>query len=153
MKKALWIVFIVVILALLYFLYPKPLHSEASIIATEEFSGQEDITYLSAPKVAIEAEISPKIALHKMNYTEAMVMDRVKMCESGGNPNAKNKNSTASGSYQILQSTWNYEGKKLWGSLEGKDIFNPKDNEELAVYLFEKYGTSPWLESKACWSK
>lgn len=32
---------------------------------------------------------------------------RVMRCESGGNPNAKNRTSTAAGLFQFLESTWN----------------------------------------------
>lgn len=75
-------------------------------------------------------------------------------CESGNNAKAKNPNSSASGRFQFIKSSWEYYGKKLWGDeWVNKDVFNWQDNTELAIYVYNKNGTSDWLESKPCWSK
>lgn len=74
-------------------------------------------------------------------------------CESGHDLKAKNPNSSASGEYQWIKGSWKHYGKELWGDdWVKKDIFS-KDNEELAIYVYNKYGTSSWNESKDCWSK
>ena len=72
-------------------------------------------------------------------------------CESGHSLTVKNKNSSARGEYQFIKSSWRYYGLELWGDdFYTKDIFS-KDNEELAIYVYNKYGTSPWNASKKCW--
>lgn len=78
-------------------------------------------------------------------------MERIKQCESKGNPYAKNPNSTASGLYQFLRGSWSYYGHLKWGTLEGRDVFDPEDNEELAYWVAQKYGLSPWYASRHCW--
>lgn len=73
-------------------------------------------------------------------------------CESKHVLTAKNPNSSASGEYQFIKSSWEHYGKELWGeNWVNKNIFS-KDNEELAIYVFKKYGTSPWKSSESCWS-
>lgn len=73
-------------------------------------------------------------------------------CESKHILTVKNPNSSASGEYQFIKSSWKHYGQELWGDdWVNKDIFS-KDNEELAIYVFKKYGTDPWNASKSCWS-
>lgn len=79
------------------------------------------------------------------------VLERIAQCESHNIANAKNPNSTASGRFQFLKSSWEGYGKELWGSIEGKDVFSAKDNTELALYVYRRYGTSPWNASRYCW--
>lgn len=78
-------------------------------------------------------------------------MERIKFCESRGNPKAKNPSSTASGSYQFLRSSWKYYGELKWGSLEGRDVFDHADNEELAYWVAKREGFKPWAASAHCW--
>ena len=74
---------------------------------------------------------------------------KIAKCESGLNPNAKNKNSSASGLFQFLKSTWNKTITEL--KQPNWDIFNPVHNAEAAAYLMSKDGTKHWLESFYCW--
>jgi len=69
-------------------------------------------------------------------------------CESGFNPSAKNRSSTASGTFQYLAGTWanTPEGRA------GESVFDAEANIEAAVRHIAKKGTSPWNASKACWS-
>lgn len=79
------------------------------------------------------------------------LMARIEECESRGDPNARNPNSTAKGLYQFLDGSWRHYGIEYWGTLEGRSVFDPDDNRELAAYVIAKYGTSPWNSSKHCW--
>ena len=59
---------------------------------------------------------------------------RVMACESRGNPNAKNRRSSASGLFQFLSSTW-----KTWGV---GDVFDPEANVAAAARL--SHGGTTW---------
>jgi hypothetical protein len=69
-------------------------------------------------------------------------------CESGYNQFSKNKNSTASGVFQYLSSTWA-------GTDEGRDglsVFDADANVRAAIkYIASRGHASPWLASKGCW--
>lgn len=95
----------------------------------------------------VSASSTPEVVLNP-------VLARIALCESGNNPKAKNPGSSASGRFQFIRSSWNYYGKQLWGEkLAEKDVFSWDDNTELAIFVFNKNGTSDWLESKYCWDK
>lgn len=80
------------------------------------------------------------------------ILERIAMCESQNVETAKNPNSSASGRYQFIRSSWKYYGQKLWGDdWVNKDILDYWDNTELAIYTFSIEGTSPWNSSKSCW--
>lgn len=79
------------------------------------------------------------------------VLERIALCESQNDPHAKNGVSTASGRFQVTHGSWVSYGTLLWGSVEGKDVFNYKDNTDLATFMYEKEGVTPWLASQDCW--
>lgn len=79
------------------------------------------------------------------------LFERIAWCESKNDPRARNGASSASGRFQFLESSWEYYGTELWGSTKGRDVFSYKDNTQLASYVYRKYGTDPWLDSKSCW--
>lgn len=64
-------------------------------------------------------------------------------CESRFDPNARNQNSTAKGTYQFLDGTWQYVQNKsgVYGS-----VFDPKLNANNANYLLATEGTKHWRE-------
>lgn len=116
---------------------------------------------LSSLVTPVEAEIQPW-SMPTDRVCETVKCPRVKVpnllweigrCESGHSLTAKNPGSTAKGEYQFVKSSWRHYGLELWGEdWIKKDIFS-KDNEELAMYVYNKYGTKDWNESKSCWSK
>lgn len=69
---------------------------------------------------------------------------RVMGCESGGNPNAKNPNSSASGLFQMLKMWWN-----------GEWYFDPFDPEQNVIHAAKLWGNgsgiSHWNASRHCW--
>ena len=71
------------------------------------------------------------------------VLERIMMCESGGNSYAKNPKSTALGIFQILDGT-----KALCERNLGVEIDRTNDNDswKCAMWLFSKYNLSPWQE-------
>lgn len=81
------------------------------------------------------------------------ILEKIAICESGNIADAKNPNSTASGRFQFLDSSWKYYGTKLWGdNLKNKDKLNYKDSTDLALYVYNLNGTNDWISSKPCWS-
>lgn len=83
----------------------------------------------------------------------ASLMESIKQAESGGNPNAQNPRSSASGLYQFTDSTWRSAVDK-WGNKYGitlEDKNNPQAQELLAQeltadnarILTDKIGRSP----------
>ncbi len=80
------------------------------------------------------------------------VLRAIRGCESGSgaytkpNYTAQNQNSTASGGYQYLDSTW---GNHLGYA---RAMLAPARVQDLrAIRDYNKYGTSPWEASRGCW--
>lgn len=86
------------------------------------------------------------------------VMVRIAKCESGNKHfekgqvlvrgNAVSRSSVDVGRWQINNAIW---GKKA--SEKGFDIFSEQGNEDMAMFLYETYGTEPWVHTKKCWNK
>ena len=71
-------------------------------------------------------------------------------CESGGDPNAKNRYSSASGLFQHLGRFWG-ERSDLAG-YSGSDIFDPLANVAVASWLvYDGGGWGHWAASSHCW--
>ena len=82
---------------------------------------------------------------------DSEVMRRIIMAESGGNPNAKNKNSTASGCSQFIKATWEGTLRQM-----GKEYISPFDaeaNVEAMAFKISRGGIRAWDASKSKWSK
>jgi hypothetical protein len=77
---------------------------------------------------------------------------RIRGCESHGRPDApadyqaENPSTTASGAYQILDTTWG--GR--FGVSHAADA-SPAEQEVVAAELYGRHGLSDWLSSAACW--
>lgn len=75
---------------------------------------------------------------------------RVMRCESGGDPNAKNPHSTASGLFQHLGSLWTK--RAVQAGFAGADVFDPIANVGAAAWLvYEGGGWGHWYPSAHCW--
>ena len=75
------------------------------------------------------------------------LLDAIVTCESKWIM-VQNSVSSAYGYFQILDST--ERGTPQYEA--GRRKTNPYANIDMGIYLYERYGTSPWNESKACWS-
>lgn len=106
---------------------------------------------LVGSKVTAENTMPPQAP--KLSKVDSL-FERIGKCESGNNPRAKNRTSSASGRFQFIYSSWYHYGLELWGDeFYEKSVWSYKDNTELAWYVYQKNGTSDWLESKKCWSR
>jgi len=72
-------------------------------------------------------------------------MARIAKCESGNSHYDKNgqvliNKSRDVGRYQINVQVWGKKATEL-----GYDLYNEKDNEAFALWLFENKGSEPWV--------
>jgi hypothetical protein len=79
---------------------------------------------------------------------------RIRGCESHGRPDAppdywaRNPHSSASGAYQIVDSTW--AGR--YGVQHASDA-TPAQQEAAAAELYRQYGKALWAASAPCWRR
>jgi len=78
------------------------------------------------------------------------IIDRIIECESGGDPTAKNPDSTAYGLCQFVDGTWDYVQEKWDMKLDRKDEY---DQRYACERLFREEGESHWITTEWCWSK
>ncbi len=88
---------------------------------------------------------------------KAPVLERIAKCESGNKQFKSdgslviNNNSNGSkdvGVFQINVNVWGLKAMELEYNLTKE-----KDNRAFAQYLYENFGTEPWVHSKSCWNK
>lgn len=70
-------------------------------------------------------------------------------CESGGNPNAKNRNSSASGLFQFINGTWAAYGGREFAPTARQAT--PAEQLIVANRAYAAEGYKPWNASKNCW--
>lgn len=116
------------------------------------------------PPIAVQqqtAEVAvwvPLMSAPKSSNTAARIpgiLKRIAFCESGGRQFDDQGrvirgvyNPADIGKYQINLSVWGDEAKRL-----GYDIFSEEGNEAMALELYKRLGTQPWLNSGPCWDK
>lgn len=74
------------------------------------------------------------------------LLERIAFCESNWRM-VKSSQSSAYGFFQIIDAT----ERSTPQYKEGERKFDPFTNIDMAVYLFERYGSTPWTESRPCW--
>lgn len=67
---------------------------------------------------------------------------RVMACESGGNPDAENPVSTASGLFQFLDSTWAWASEGA--GFRNADVYDASTHVAVAAWLYYNVGPSQW---------
>lgn len=80
----------------------------------------------------------------------ADVLDVIAKCESGSNPLAKNPYSSASGLFQILNSTWAANGGMEFAPTARQA--SPAQQRVVAERILARSGTTPWNASRSCWA-
>lgn len=119
---------------------------------------------LAAAKAAAAAAVARKIKAktstgHWTGVFLPTIMKRVRSCESGANGYSShgwafdsnygetNPNSTASGAWQFLNSTWHYV-TGLPGRMKN---YSKAKQDWAAMKLYHSEGLRPWYASKSCW--
>lgn len=92
--------------------------------------------------------IRDELRAQGLNESEVEVMMRISFCESSYRIDAKNSQSSASGLFGLLDSTYLAHSKY---PIEEKNDWLA--NLLAATDLFKKEGTRPWAASSKCWSK
>jgi hypothetical protein len=69
---------------------------------------------------------------------------RIMACESGGNPNAKNPHSTASGLMQFIAGTWRWVAPQAGVDSDLDARFDPEQNIRAAAWLWSNGGPTHW---------
>ncbi|MFP5261001.1 MAG: transglycosylase SLT domain-containing protein [Blastocatellia bacterium] len=72
----------------------------------------------------------------------------VAKCESGYNQFSKNRNSTASGVFQYIRSTWSHTE----AGVLGLSPFDADANVRMAIKSIASGGIGNWNASKSCWN-
>lgn len=91
------------------------------------------------------------------------LLRRIGGCESSGRPDgplvwtAQNRHSSASGAYQVLDSTWRSwarsYGSDVGASAYARAMYAPPDVQTtVAARALAAQGTAPWRASRSCWS-
>jgi len=82
------------------------------------------------------------------------ILTKIALCESGNSHFDANGvkrgkvNPLDIGRFQINLFYHEAQAKEM-----GLDLFDENDNEEYALYLYEKQGTRPWNPSRHCWEQ
>ena len=111
--------------------------------------------------------LNPKTIITKAEVIKevevrAPVLDRIAGCESQGNPKLKGTHFDKNGQVLMRSNTnrtvdiGKYQINTIWFAKAtelGLDVTLEKDNEEMALYIYKNYGTTPWYASKSCWGK
>lgn len=85
------------------------------------------------PSTNIETYIREKFG------ASAETMLAIAKCESGLNPSAKNRTSSASGVFQIIKGTWEANTEADWS-----ERFDARTNIDTAYTIWSRSGTGPW---------
>ena len=98
----------------------------------------------------VEVALTPRNYLidkcGKLPNCDFTLLDAIITCESSWHM-VQNAQSSAFGYFQIIDAT--ERGTPQYA--EGLRKVNPYTNLDMGLYLYQRYGASPWSESRGCW--
>jgi hypothetical protein len=125
------------------------------IIVLALFCGLGWSYYAGSMFAPVKTQAMP-VPVYVTATTTAPVLVRIAKCESGNNHYDKNgqvlmkTNDNKSVDVGVMQinSIWFKKASEM-----KLDLTKEVDNRKFAEYLYENYGTEPWVWSKPCWNK
>ena len=97
--------------------------------------------------------LSPREYLYLRAGSEAKIIDRIFKCESGWKPDARSKQSSATGLGQFVSATWKATRLEMQREPRLELRTDPYEMIDTTIYLWDKgNGWRHWQESKGCWS-
>jgi len=123
--------------------------TESAQIVFQEVQKVEVVT--SSMETRLEPTIEQIIA--EEWGADAEIGKKIAFCESSYNPEAKNKNSSATGLFQIIKSTWEANRKRMNADTNLDLRLDARENAKTAYFLYKQQGGNPWKSSQHCWSK
>ena len=131
-------------------------------IVQEQIQKPKPIQTTPKPKTPVRKAVSPQLAYNGSCYdyvdemagkygVDAGLMKRIIKAESGGNANAKNRNSSASGCGQFIAGTWSSTLRQM--GREWITPFDAKTNVEAMAFKISRGGIGAWNASKSKWNK
>lgn len=136
----------------------KERHPCSKVMSTWEDSCVRVTTTTHPPRTAVNRDMGSNVEQWRPLVEKYFASDKVAtaMCimkyESGGNPNAKNRRSTAAGLFQFLKSTWDkvVPREVTGGSYASGQVYIPEANVRAAAWLQANAGWSQWSVYKRC---
>jgi len=110
--------------------------------------------YANPKTIITKAEVIKEVPM------KAPILEKIAKCESLTGHYAKNgqvavranasktHNSVDIGKYQINSYYWGAKATEM-----GLNLWDEKDNETFAIWLYGEKGSEPWSASKKCWNK
>lgn len=135
-------------------LYPDPIPSSLAVQEEDDGGVFRDLMNDLREQEGLPSEtvpIPPREYLFRRAEEygyDTNLLNRIAFCESRWRM-VQNTKSTAYGYFQILDGT-----EKLTPQYKaGLSRMDPYVNIDMAVFLYGKYGTIPWTESRGCWGR
>ncbi len=117
------------------------------------YAFQQQSKVVNVP-VSFETELTvPELIIKYSDYHQipSSLTLKIAKCESGFNPLAKNKGSTASGVFQFLDGTWKLTREQM--GLDSSVVLklDAEENIKTAIWKIANGGLNAWNASKGCW--
>jgi hypothetical protein len=125
--------------------------TEKEAATLEQPASVEEKTPETPLQGSVEQIIEETAKQHGFNDVE--LLKRIAKCESSLNPQAKNENSTALGTFQYLSGTWQ-EGCKKTGNTDWTldDRMDVEKATRMAIWHISTGHLSKWNASASCWN-
>lgn len=124
----------------------------AAVEAARQEAEQEALEEALRKRAAERAQLSqqpkgePSAPVYSSSGGIPAILIAIRGCESGHDYTAQNPTSTASGAYQFLKSTW-----AGYGGYSEAYLAPPSVQDQAAIDLYNRAGTTPWNASRHCW--
>lgn len=103
-----------------------------------------------APEAPKNVNVSVEQIIREEWGKDAEIGLKIAFCESSYNPTIKNKNSTATGLFQIIKGTWKENRKKMGLDTDIELRKDARENAKTAYFIYQHRGSQPWVSSSHC---